>query len=285
MENSTLFDGFQNFFSTLYFSINNDLKLILDSIVFVDEKVIRVSAMKKIIGDMNTVGTIRIAYTFSYGFLIYFIYKFLISKITKEETEDIASFLYKLLVAVLLIGFSYRICEEILKLNALITKEIFDFGKKITGKDVSFKNVFTKIAKIISFSVNKDVSSLNKILQTFISYGMINLFFVYSLRYIYIKLLCIITPFAILFKTNMKTEYIFKAWIKSLIGLLFLQQMVAFIIIITLSLTSGVINIFSKVISVGCIYALLQVNELQRELFGSSSLYITTNLRDIKGGI
>ena len=52
-----------------------------------------------------------------------------------------------------------------------------------------------------------------------------------------------------------------------------------------LSVKFGEVHILGKVICVGCVYALMQINEMQRELIGGTSLYINNSFRETKGGI
>lgn len=268
-----------------YNAVNDGISKVLDKIVFIDESILRDGVTHKIFGNYSSFGTIKIAYTLIYGVLIYFLITYLLSKITSEDKQNFSQFMYKILIGAIIISFSFEICQFILDLNNSITEEILNFGNKILKVDVSFENLFEKIKLIIGKKGNEDVNTINSILEAFVSFGLINLILVYSLRYIYIKILCILMPFAIILKANEKTEYITKAWAKSFFGLLFLQHIIAIIIIMAVSIRFGTVSVFSKILCVGCVYALMQVNELQRELFGGSSLYINNTFRSYKGGI
>lgn len=282
---SNIVDSIQEFAFFIYESFNNNISSVLDKIVFIKVDMINNRAIFNFNGKTAINVIEKIANTFLYGILIYIIFKYLISKITNDEVENISSTLYKVIIAAILIGFSSEVCNIIFEINGYITDEILRVGKILTNKEISFDELFKKIYTIISYKKSKDASSVNGILQGFVSFGLINLILVYSLRYIYIKVLSILIPFAIIFKTNRKTEYISKAWLKSFIGLLFLQHLIAIILILAISIKNGDVSLHSKVICVGCVYALMQVNELQREIIGSSSLYINTALRAQKGGI
>lgn len=241
--------------------------------------------IEKLFGSTNKFGTIQIANLFIYGILIYFAFTYLLSKITNEEKENISHFFYKLLFAAIVVGFSFEICKFIIDLNNSITEEILNFGRETLQMEINFENLFNKIKVIIGKNTDKEAESINSILEAFTSFGLINLILVYSLRYVYVKILSVLLPFAIILKSNSKTEYISKAWLKSFIGLLLIQQLVAIVVLVALSIKFGRISIFSKIVSVGCVYALMQINELQRELIGGTSLYINNSFRNYKGGI
>lgn len=283
MENFT--DYIYNFSTFLYSSFNDSISSVLDRIVFINKNIIDDRYAFKFNGDKTLFVIERLANTFLYGILIYVMFKYLLNKITNEENENITGVIYKLLIAAILIGFSKEICGFILEINGYISDEILSFGKSITKKEITFDALFKKIKLIIGYSKGEDAKSVNTILQGFVSFGLINLVLIYSLRYIYIKILCLMFPFAIVLKSNKKMEHISKAWLKSFVGLLCLQHLIAIILIFAINIRSNGTNILGKVVCVGCVYALMQINELQREIMGSSSLYINTALRAQKGGI
>ena len=279
------YEIFDQLISFGYDNVKNSISSVLDYIVFVDKRIIYRDSVNNIFGDGINFGVKRIANTLIYGVLIYFVFKYLISKLVNEEMGDISSFIYRLVIAAILIGFSEKICEIIININWYITEEILKYGKYLIKKPISFKTFLEKINSVISIDLNAEGQTVNNILKGFVSFGLINLLLVYSLRYVYIKLLCLFLPFALVFNTNRKTEYIAKAWIKSFVGLLVLQNLVAIIIIMGLSVKFGEVHILGKVICVGCVYALMQINEMQRELIGGTSLYINNSFRETKGGI
>lgn len=279
------YEIFDQLISFGYNNVKNSISSVLDYIVFVDKGIIYRDSVNSIFGDGINFGVKRIANTLVYGILIYFVFKYLISKLVNEEIEDMSSFIYKLVIAAILIGFSEKICEVIININGYITEEILTYGQYIIKKPISFETFLAKINSVISVEINAESQTVNNILKGFVSFGLINLLLVYSLRYVYLKLLCLFLPFALVFNTNRKTEYISKAWLKSFIGLLLLQNLVAIIIIMGLSVKFGQIQILGKVICVGCVYALMQINEIQRELIGGTSLYINNSFRETKGGI
>lgn len=268
-----------------YHSINDSISQVLDRIVFINSSILKDGMIEKLFGSTNKFGTIQIANLFIYGILIYFAFTYLLSKITNEDKENISHFFYKLLFAAIVVGFSFEICKFIIDLNNSITEEILNFGRETLQMEINFENLFNKIKVIIGKNTDKEAESINSILEAFTSFGLINLILVYSLRYVYVKILSVLLPFAIILKSNSKTEYISKAWLKSFIGLLLIQQLVAIVVLVALSIKFGRISIFSKIVSVGCVYALMQINELQRELIGGTSLYINNSFRNYKGGI
>ena len=97
-----------------------------------------------------------------------------------------------------------------------------------------------------------------------------------------IKVFILICPFAILSLSVDKFNWIFKAWCKIFLSLLFLQILVALILLITFSLEYKQNDIFSELIYIGSIYSLIKANSFLKEFMGGLSTDVNFGLTTIK---
>ena len=97
-----------------------------------------------------------------------------------------------------------------------------------------------------------------------------------------VKVFILLSPFAILTLCQNSTSWIFKTWIKSFFSLLFVQIFISIILLLTFSINISNNDIFSKLMYIGCIYALTRANIFVKELFGGISTNITNNISNIR---
>ena len=140
-----------------------------------------------------------------------------------------------------------------------------------------------RLDSIISINSSSfDIFSVDGIIKSFISIGLFNLVFSYSLRYILLKVFTLISPFAFLTLINNSTSWFFKAWFRGFLSLLLLQSFVALILLIIFSLNFNINDLFSKFLLIGGIYALIKANSYIKELIGGVSTDISVNLSKLK---
>ena len=73
--------------------------------------------------------------------------------------------------------------------------------------DIASGNVMKLNVDIYSITSDFNIFSFDGISKTFITISLFNLIFSYSLRYIMIKLFCLLTPFALLTLLNNSTSW------------------------------------------------------------------------------
>ena len=103
--------------------------------------------------------------------------------------------------------------------------------------------------------------------------------FTYSLRYIFIKVFVLITPFAFLSLILSNTSWFFKAWLKNLFSLLFIQIIVSIILLLMFSVDFSNTDLFSKFIYVGGMYGLIRANSLVRDFIGGVSTTVAQSVK------
>lgn len=123
---------------------------------------------------------------------------------------------------------------------------------------------------------------MDGIIKGFISFGLFNLVFSYALRYIMVKVFVLISPFAFLTLTNYSTSWFFRSWLKNFIGILLLQSLIAFILLIIFSIDYNSSNLLSKFMYIGGIYALTRANVFIKELIGGISIDVSNAFSNFK---
>lgn len=120
------------------------------------------------------------------------------------------------------------------------------------------------------------------------TFGFLNLAVSYAIRYIMLKVLIIISPFAILSLSSNKSSWFFKTWAKNLIAILCLQIFIAIILLVCFFIDDKDIFLPAQIMHIGMIYTLFKANSFMREFIGGFSLDVSLNVSNfssfLKGG-
>ena len=219
------------------------------------------------------------------GLSIYYAIRYLFSNYISSQVEKPYQFIFKLIIISAFINSSYFLCEQVLNINFLISGSIREVGEKMLNCNISFEELVKKINSIISFETTLNVFSFDGMIRSFTSFGLFNLLFSYSLRYIVVKVFILITPFMIITLLNTSTSWIFKAWIKSVTSLLVVQSIISVILIIIFATDFSANNTFAKLLYIGSIYALIKANSYTRQIIGGISTDISSGVSSLKNMI
>lgn len=260
-------------FSNLFASIDNSIYANLDNVTFIGPDVIANSFFEKLLGANGKNGLIYITDALLLAICIYYVVRLFYSNYMEINVEKPSQFLFKLLVFALFINFSYFLCEQILNINYLISCSIQEVGKNILGCDISFSELIFRLSSNVSFeSGSLDIFSLNGLIKSFISVGLVNLLFTYSLRNIIVQIFVLFSPFAILSLINSSSSWLFKSWAKCFFSLLVLQHFIPLVIIVIFSIDDS-----NKILLLAGICALMQINTYVREMFGGIGVQFSHN--------
>ena len=275
---STINDLIQNLFS----SVDNNVYSYIDDLVFVNEDILTNSKFESLFGSSSKNGILLIANSLIIAFFIYYCIKLFLSYYSTKQVERPYQFIFKLLLICIIVNCSYFICEQFLYINNLISSSFCEIGKIFTNKEISFKTLVAELNTVISLENSSiDIFSVDGILKSFCSIGLLNLMLSYSLRYILLNVFIILSPFAFLTLSVSFSSWFFKSWLRTFFSLLFIQSFVSIILIVILSLKFSD-NILSKFIYIGAIYTLIRANSYIRQLIGGISTDISTNLSTMK---
>ena len=123
-----------------------------------------------------------------------------------------------------------------------------------------------------------NIFSLDGIIKGNLTVSLLNLVFSYSLRYVMIKILILLAPFAFLSLTMENTAHFFKSWYRNIFSLLFVQIIVAIVLLLLFSMDYSKANLLNKFIYLGGIYALIRANLIVKELVGGMSTTVQSGL-------
>lgn len=266
----------------LFSSIDSSLYEVLDDLVFIDSNILKNKYLEKIFGNTTQNSILLIANSLLIGFLLYYAGKNMLSNFTFERIENPAQFIFKCIIFGICMNSSFFIIEQILSFNYYITDLIRGVGEEMFNKSICFTQLIKQINLNLYIDNKIDVLSLDGLIKGTLTVSLFNLVFSYSLRYILIKVLVLLSPFAFLSLTLNKTSHFFKSWFRSLLSLLFIQIIVAIVLLLLFSMDYSKGNLLNKFIYIGGIYALIQANMVVKELFGGISTNVQSGLSGLR---
>lgn len=269
-------------FENLFSSIDNNLYSILDDITFITSDILKDNNFEKIFGTNTTNGILLISNSLLIGVLIYYGIKIMLANFTYTQSEQPVQFILKLIIFGICMNASYFLIEQFINIFSNISLAIRDLGEELFQKNICFSeliNTINNTAVMNTTSIN--VFSIDGLIKGTLTVSLLGLVFSYSLRYILIKIFIIIAPFAFLSLSQNSTVWFFKTWIKNFFSLLFIQIIVAIVLLILFSLDYSTTNLFSKFIYIGGIYALIRANSLVRDFVGGISTEIQSNVGNL----
>lgn len=267
-------------FSKMFSSIDNTIYSVLDDITFITPEILSNNSFKKILGNSSTDGVLLICNSLVLGFIIYYGINYLISHLTYSKIDSPKQFIFKSIIFIAIMNSSLWICTEIINLVYLITNSISELSESIFNTSINFSSFIDKLnQKIYIQNEIFNIFSIDGIIKSFTSFGLINLVFTYSLRYIMVQIFVLLSPFAFLSLITNSSESFFKSWIKIFLSLLFVQILISLILLLAFSIDSN--NTISKFLYVGIIYALTRANTYIKEIFGGISLNINSSFSNL----
>ena len=284
MENSSditsiIIETINTILGNLFASIDNNLYTILDDIIFISSDIIHDSYFEKILGTSTSNGILLISNALLFGFLLYYAVKYLFSHLTFSQVESPIQFVFKAVIFGTIINFSFFFMEQILDLLSMITLAIRNIGEILFNKNICFSELILIINNNIAIdSTALDIFSLDGIIKATLSTSLLALVFTYSFRYILIKVFILLTPFAILSLLLNSSSWFFRAWLRCVFSLLFMQIIVAIVLLIMFSLDYSSTELFSKFIYIGGILTLIKIDSFVREFLGGISTTFSQNV-------
>ena len=277
-----IIDTINTIFENLFSSIDNSLYEVLDKVTFISSDILRDSNFETIFGTSASNGILLIANSLLLGFLLYYAIRYLMAHLTFTQSELPFRFLIKLVLCGIFMNFSFSCLELFLDLNNNISLAIRSLGEHLFNKNICFSELINSINTQMAIDTNSlNLFSLDGLIKSILSVSLLSLVFTYSLRYVFVKVFILLSPFAILSLSLQNTNWFIRAWFRNLFSLLFLQIIVSLVLLILFSLDYSASNLFVKFIYVGGIYALIRANSFIREFIGGVSTQITQTVKKI----
>lgn len=282
----TILNSINELLSQMFSSIDNSIYKLLDNITFINTDIINGNSFQKILGTSSNEGILLICNSLILGFIIYYAINYLFSHLTYSKIDSPKQFIFKSIIFIAIMNSSLWICEQIINIISLITINISNIGNSLFNSNITFSNFIDNINQTLYTSSNTgfNVFSFDGIIKSFTTFGLINLIFTYSLRYIMIQVFILISPFAFLSLITNKSEWFFRVWFKNFMSLLLIQILISLILLLAFSINmdSSTNSNLSKLLYIGIIYALIRANSYMKELFGSISTTINSSISYIQ---
>ena len=279
---TSIIEAINTILGNLFSSIDTSVYNVLDDVTFISSDIINDSYFEKILGTSTSNGFLLISNSLLFGFLLYYSLKYLFSHFTYTQVERPSQFIFKAIIFGICINFSYFFIEEFLNFTSNISLAIRGIGENLFHKSICFSELILEINNNMSVSSsNLDIFSLDGLLKASLSLSLLNLVFTYSFRYIMIKIFILLTPFAILSLILENTSWFFKAWIRNLFSLLFIQIIVSIVLLLLFAIDYSSNNLMTKFIYIGAIYALIQSNSFVRDFIGGVSTTFSQNVENL----
>lgn len=230
---SIIIQTINTIFSNLFSSIDNSIYDCLDSYVFINSDILSNDIFINLLGSNGKSGFLYLADAMLVGIALFYVVKFYYSNITDSNIERPSQFLFKLLIFAFFVNFSYFFVEQFLNIFNLITTSIQSIGKDVTGFSINFSELVIVVNNVLSVSLDDfNVFSFDGVIKSFVTFGLVSLLLLYSVRFILVQVLILFTPFAILSVISSSTGWIFKAWFHSFFALMLIQIFVPLVLII-----------------------------------------------------
>lgn len=277
-----IIDTINNLLNTLFSSIDNTVYSTLDRLAFIDTNIFNNSFFNKILGNNSSKSLLIIANSLLFAVCLYYCFKLIYSYLSGTGIEKPYQFIFKLLIFGIFMNFSYYICEFFIYFTDLISDAIRSIGPT-SFDNISFSGLIENLNSEISIdSTAFNIFSFDGLLKSIISISFINLLFTYSLRYIMVKVIILLTPFAFLTLINTSSSWFFKAWLKIFLSLLFVQPFISLTLLVIFTLDFSNTDIFSRILCIGSMYALIRANSYVQHFIGGISTDVSQNLSFLK---
>lgn len=281
---SSILSTINSLFSSLFSSIDSSIYNALDKIAFIDSDILTSTYFERLFGSSKEFGILVIANAILVGFILYFAINNLLSSFAITKSQNPYKFILKLIFIGICMNCSFFICEQLINLNTLISCAIREVGKSLLETDICFSKLIDISDSIILVEeTSSNIFSIDGIIKTVLSVGLLNLIFVYSIRYILLKVFILLSPFAILSLSLPETSFIFKSWIKCFISLLFIELFSSLILLVTFSIHYSSSDIISKLLFIGSIFSLMKANNYVRDFIGGITIDIYSSFHNMKG--
>lgn len=267
-------------FENIFSSIDNNLYSLLDELTFINSDILNDKYFQDLLGSSASSGILLISNVLLFAFILYYSIKFLLSHLTYDRIDKPSSFFIKMIIYAICMNSSFFIIQLFIELMSNISLFIRSIGEDLFNQSICFSSLITNINSTISVDTSSlNIFTIEGLIKSILSLSLLNLVFTYSLRYILIKVFVLITPFAFLSLILSNTSWFFKAWLKNLFSLLFIQIIVSLILLLMFSVDFSNTDLFNKFIYVGGMYGLIRANSLVRDFIGGVSTTITQSVK------
>ncbi len=274
--------SFSSLVNMLLTSVDNGVFSVLDELVFINSSTIN---DKYFVSFFNrTFSIVSLCNALLFAFLIYYIISYFFSLFTCSNFQKPLSFVVKLFISAFLIHFSLDICGKVIEFFELLTNILRELSTFIFSTKLSFTWLYKNILNTF-FSVDLppfQFFSFDGVLKTIISFSFINLLFTYSIRFIFIKILVLVSPFAFLSLALDQSSWIFKIWLKNFLGQLFIQLFICVILFIIFSFSTHSNPVILKLLYLASVICLIKASSFIKEFTSGFTTDVSSSFSSLK---
>ncbi|MBR3832554.1 MAG: hypothetical protein IKJ72_02880, partial [Mycoplasmataceae bacterium] len=205
-----IFNSLNELFSKLFSSVDNTIYSLLDEITFISPNILYNNSLEKLLGTSNTNGILLICNSLVFGFILYYSINYLLSHLTYSKIDSPKQFVFKSIIFISIMNSSFWICEQIINIIHIITNGLSSISFTQFNSYLNFSQFMDNLNKTLYMSNDFNIFSFDGIVKSFTSFGLINLVFNYSLRYIMVQIFVLISPFAFLSLITSSSDWFFK---------------------------------------------------------------------------
>lgn len=250
----------------LFKSVEGQVYELLDRIIIIRVEILNQEPLNNIFNNNNIIIVANSLIIFQ---TLYYMFQLLLSLYNGNKTENVYIFIIKIICVTVLANNSYYICEQIISLIEYLTDAISEITNQVSGRDVNFINLKETIISIDDF-MKDDLLTVNGLIKGIISFGAVSVLINFSIRYVKIIFLIIISPLALICFSSHITNELGNTWIKMFVSSLLLQIVVKIILFIPLSY-KDINSLMYKIILVGSIQLIYNINNINSQLFNKFS--------------
>lgn len=275
-------DSLSSLVNNLLSSVDNSVFSVLDELAFLNAS--SISDKYFVYFFSKPLSLIALCKALLLAFLMYYIIAYFFSLFTCSNFQKPFSFIFKIFFSALFIHWSIDICEYILDFFSLLTDILKELGFSVFSIKMSFSLLYEEITRLFlsSISVPFQLFSFDGVLKSLLSFGFINLLFTYSVRFIFVKILVLISPFAFLTLALDQTSWIFKIWFKNFIGQLFTQLFICIVLFTMFSFSYLSNPIIIKLLYIASIVCLIRLTSFVKDFTSGFTSDVSSSLSSIK---
>ena len=165
--------------NSLLTSLDSNVFSVLDELAFIKSDSIADTYFNSFFTKQFNI--IKLSEALLFGFLLYYAISYLFSFLTCSHFQKPLSFISRLFFSALLIHFSLPICEKVIDFFYLISSILRTIGLYIFPSELSFSILYEKISKLFFANLTLPFKffSFDGILKSFLSFGFVNLLFMF----------------------------------------------------------------------------------------------------------
>lgn len=243
MENQTvnltvlICDSLNSIFFKIFSSMDNTVYSNLDNILFISPNVLNNYNFQEICGTGPNNGILLIANSLFFGIVLFYVLQFTMSHLFSLITSSPYEFIFKSIIFIACANSSLWICEQIIYLISLISDSILELGNLINGSEITFSSLLTRINTLLYPTIETfNIFSFSGFLKICSTIGISYILIIYTIRFLGLKILVLLSPFAFISLINNQFDGFFKKWIKLFLITLSIQIFVALTLVLGFSL-------------------------------------------------